>query len=50
MAMTALGQVGVLALGGYLALHGTITIGTFLAFYLYLAQLVAPTRTLSLRC
>jgi len=47
-AMAALGQVGVLALGGYLALRGTITIGTFLAFSLYLAQLVAPTRTLSM--
>ncbi len=47
VAMTAIGQVGVLALGGYLALHGTITIGTFLAFNLYLSQLVAPTRTLS---
>ena len=47
VAMTSIGQVGVLALGGYLALHGDITIGTFLAFNLYLSQLVAPTRTLS---
>ncbi|MET3803734.1 ATP-binding cassette subfamily B protein [Nakamurella sp. UYEF19] len=47
VAMTSLGQVGVLALGGYLALNGSITIGTFLAFNLYLSQLVAPTRTLS---
>ena len=47
VAMTAVGQVGVLALGGYLAFRGTITIGTFLAFNLYLSQLVAPTRTLS---
>lgn len=47
VAMTSIGQVGVLALGGYLALHGSITIGTFLAFNLYLSQLVAPTRTLS---
>ena len=46
-AMTSLGQVGVLALGGYLALHGAVTIGTFLAFSLYLAQLVSPTRMLS---
>ena len=43
-AMTALGQVGVLALGGYLALHGQITLGTFLAFTLYMTQLVAPAR------
>ena len=47
VAMTAVGQVGVLALGGYLALHHIITLGTFLAFNLYLSQLVAPTRTLS---
>ncbi|SDO26013.1 ATP-binding cassette, subfamily B [Nakamurella panacisegetis] len=47
VALTALGQVGVLALGGYLALHGTISVGTFLSFTLYLSQLVSPTRTLS---
>ena len=47
-ALTALGQVGVLALGGYLALIGAISLGTFLAFTLYLAQLVAPTRMLTL--
>ncbi len=46
--LTALGQVGVLALGGYLALHGAISIGTFLAFSMYLSQLVAPARTLSM--
>ncbi|MTD13009.1 ATP-binding cassette domain-containing protein [Nakamurella sp. YIM 132087] len=45
--VTAIGQVGVLALGGYLALRGVVSLGTFLAFSLYLAQLVAPTRTLS---
>ncbi|HEY4994026.1 MAG TPA: ABC transporter ATP-binding protein, partial [Nakamurella sp.] len=47
-ALTALGQVGVLALGGYLALIGSISLGTFLAFTLYLAQLVAPTRMLTM--
>jgi len=47
-ALTALGQVGVLALGGYLALIGNISLGTFLAFTLYLAQLVAPTRMLTM--
>ncbi|WP_188940108.1 ABC transporter ATP-binding protein [Nakamurella endophytica] len=46
-AVTGLGQVGVLALGGLLAVRGTVSVGTFLAFSLYLAQLVAPTRTLS---
>jgi ATP-binding cassette subfamily B protein len=39
-----LGQVGVLAFGGWLALHGHITLGTFLAFSSYLVQLVAPVR------
>ena len=43
----ALGQVGVLALGGYLAVKGTISLGTFLAFSTYLAQLVGPVRMLS---
>jgi ATP-binding cassette subfamily B protein len=47
-ALTSLGQVGVLALGGYLALIGAISLGTFLAFTLYLAQLVAPTRMLTM--
>ncbi|HEV3400978.1 MAG TPA: ABC transporter ATP-binding protein, partial [Acidimicrobiales bacterium] len=42
-----LGQVGVLALGGWLALRGRISIGTFLAFSSYLLQLVAPVRMLS---
>src|SRR5204863_112503 len=43
-ALPALGQVGVMALGGWLALHGRITLGTFLAFSTYLVQLVAPAR------
>ena len=47
-ALTSLGQVGVLALGGWLALNGSISLGTFLAFTLYLAQLVAPTRMLTM--
>ena len=41
------GQLGVLVLGGWLALHGHITVGTFLAFTTYLAQLSAPARTLA---
>ena len=40
----ALGQVGVLLVGGWLALHGHITLGTFLAFSTYLGQLVGPIR------
>ncbi|UQX90144.1 ABC transporter ATP-binding protein/permease [Jatrophihabitans telluris] len=43
-AIPALGQVGVLLLGGWLALHGHITLGTFLAFSTYLGQLVGPVR------
>jgi ATP-binding cassette subfamily B protein len=43
-AIPALGQVGVLALGGWLAIQGQISIGTFLAFSTYLVQLLAPVR------
>ncbi|HET7486599.1 MAG TPA: ABC transporter ATP-binding protein [Acidimicrobiales bacterium] len=43
----ALAQVGVLALGGWLALQGHISIGTFLAFSSYLVQLVSPVRMLA---
>ncbi|HLM63446.1 MAG TPA: ABC transporter ATP-binding protein [Acidimicrobiales bacterium] len=39
-----LGQVGVLAVGGWLAIEGRITLGTLLAFASYLVQLVAPVR------
>ena len=46
-AVPMLGQVGVLALGGWLALHGSIKIGVFLAFSLYIGQMVAPVRALS---
>ncbi len=43
-ALPALGQVGVLAFGGWLALRGTIGPGTFLAFAAYLALLAGPAR------
>ena len=46
-AVPMLGQVGVLALGGWLALRGSIQIGVFLAFSLYVGQMVAPVRALS---
>jgi ATP-binding cassette, subfamily B, bacterial len=46
-ALPALGQVAVLAFGGWLALRGRISLGTFLAFSSYLVQLVAPVRMLS---
>ena len=46
-AIPALGQVGVLALGGWMALHGAITLGTFLAFSSYLLAMVGPVRSLA---
>jgi ATP-binding cassette, subfamily B, bacterial len=46
-AVPALGQVGVLALGGWLAIKGEISIGTFFAFSAYLAQMVSPVRALT---
>ncbi|HEX9034105.1 MAG TPA: ABC transporter ATP-binding protein [Streptosporangiaceae bacterium] len=46
-AVPALGQVGVLAFGGWLAIRGEISLGTFLAFSSYIAQLVGPVRSLS---
>ncbi|MPZ79135.1 MAG: ATP-binding cassette domain-containing protein [Actinophytocola sp.] len=47
VAMPSIGQVGVLALGGFMALNGQVTLGTFLAFASYVANLVGPTRLLS---
>ena len=46
-AVPALGQVGVLALGGVLVVHHDLTIGTFLAFSTYLSEMVAPVRILA---
>jgi ATP-binding cassette subfamily B protein len=46
-AVPSLGQVGVLMLGGWLAIRGSITLGTFLAFSAYLIQLVGPVRSLT---
>ncbi|HUC57008.1 MAG TPA: ABC transporter ATP-binding protein [Streptosporangiaceae bacterium] len=46
-AVPALGQVGVLAFGGWLAIHGEINLGTFFAFSSYIAQLVGPVRALT---
>ncbi|MFH9268038.1 ABC transporter ATP-binding protein [Streptomyces sp. NPDC017546] len=47
-AVPALGQVAMLALGGWLAIRGEITLGTFVAFSTYLAQLVGPVRMLAM--
>ncbi|MBW8798887.1 MAG: ABC transporter ATP-binding protein, partial [Streptomyces sp.] len=46
-AVPALGQVAMLALGGWLAVRGHITLGTFVAFSSYLSQLVGPVRMLA---
>src|SRR5215471_13927584 len=46
-AIPSLGLVGVLLLGGWLAIHGQVTLGTFLAFSSYLAQLTGPVRILT---
>ena len=42
-----IGQVAILAFGGWLALRREITLGTFLAFSTYIVQLVAPARQLA---
>ncbi|SED32623.1 ABC transporter ATP-binding protein [Streptomyces sp. TLI_105] len=47
-AVPALGQVAVLALGGWLAYRHQITLGTFVAFSSYLASLVGPVRMLAM--
>ncbi|HWH20367.1 MAG TPA: ABC transporter ATP-binding protein, partial [Solirubrobacterales bacterium] len=46
-AIPGFGQVAILAFGGWLALHGDISLGTFLAFTTYVGQLVSPTRQLA---
>src|SRR5207248_2345106 len=43
-AVPVLAQVAVLGFGGWLAMHGHLTLGTFLAFSSYMVQLVAPVR------
>jgi ATP-binding cassette subfamily B protein len=46
-AVPVIGQVAVLAFGGWLAINHSLTIGTFLAFSAYIAQLMAPARQLA---
>jgi ATP-binding cassette subfamily B protein len=46
-ALPMLAQLGVLALGGWLAMEGHITLGVFLAFASYLVQIVTPVRLVS---
>ncbi|MCQ4082845.1 ABC transporter ATP-binding protein/permease [Streptomyces sp. RB6PN25] len=47
-AVPALGQVAMLALGGWMAVKGEISLGTFVAFSTYLAQLTGPVRMLTM--
>ena len=42
-----IGQVAILAFGGWLALRHQITLGTFLAFSAYVAQFAAPARQIA---
>jgi ATP-binding cassette subfamily B protein len=46
-AMPALGQVAILALGGWMTMRHQISLGTFLAFSTYMAQLVSPAQRLA---
>jgi ATP-binding cassette subfamily B protein len=46
-AVPALGQVAILALGGWMALRHQISLGTFLAFSTYMAQMVSPAQRLA---
>ncbi|WP_069164045.1 ABC transporter ATP-binding protein [Nocardia altamirensis] len=46
-AIPQLGMVGVIVIGGLLALHGSIGIGTFLAFAAYVATMTATARIMS---
>nr|WP_308012162.1 ABC transporter ATP-binding protein [Streptomyces acidipaludis] len=47
-AVPSFGQIGMLALGGWLAARHQITLGTFVAFSTYLAQLTGPVRMLTM--
>lgn len=43
-----LGQVVVLGVGGWLAVHGQVTVGTLVAFFSFLTQLAAPARMMAM--
>ena len=43
----ALGQLAILGFGGWLVIKGRMTLGTFLAFQTYLAQMIWPVRMLA---
>jgi ATP-binding cassette subfamily B protein len=46
-ALPALGQVAILALGGWMTMRHEISLGTFLAFSTYMAQMVSPAQRLA---
>jgi ATP-binding cassette subfamily B protein len=46
-AIPALGQIGVLALGGWMAVRGAVSLGLFVAFSAYVVQLAGPVQTLT---
>lgn len=46
-AFPGLAQLSVLALGGWLVMHGHLTLGSYLAFSSYVLQMVTPVRFLS---
>ncbi|MFD4367861.1 ABC transporter ATP-binding protein [Rhodococcus sp. NPDC058521] len=46
-ALPQLGLVGIIVFGGLLTMHGSITVGTFLAFATYVTAMAALTRQLS---
>ncbi|MFE2108185.1 ABC transporter ATP-binding protein [Kitasatospora sp. NPDC059463] len=47
-AIPALAQVAVLAFGGWLAVDGRVSLGTFVAFSTYMAQMTGPVRMLTM--
>ncbi|WP_461144218.1 ABC transporter ATP-binding protein [Salinifilum aidingensis] len=46
-ALPSAGQIGVLGLGGWMALQGQVSLGTFVAFAGYVSMLAGPARMLS---
>nr|WP_308129919.1 ABC transporter ATP-binding protein [Kitasatospora aureofaciens] len=47
-AIPALAQVAVMAFGGWLAVDGQVSLGTFVAFSTYVAQMTGPVRMLTM--
>lgn len=45
-AVPVLGQLGILAVGGWMVLRGTLSLGTFVAFNAYLAMVMGPAKTM----